>query len=309
MAGDSKKLQPIIIKKVKKGGHAVHGGAWKIAYADFVTAMMAFFLLMWLLGATNEKQRKALADYFAPTLIEFKQNSAGSNGLLGGDAMQGKDNYPTMAKQTGTRSMTIPAGAQGGDVGGDGRRGGEPRGGQAVAGRLGGHDGGVGEHRPAVRGHDGEGERGLEVGLLEDGEHPPRVRDLELAVEVDLVVDGVDEAVQALTGVRVRTIGDDDEFVARPEVGQCESDLLVVSVDAQRLAVQRRRDQPRCDEVDEGRRAFAGAERDRRRRAECLLAGLAGAVGEVEVDPVGDVVQDVTAGSGLVAGQVRRSHA
>ena len=46
MAGDAKKLQPIIIKKVKKGGHASHAGAWKIAYADFVTAMMAFFLLM-----------------------------------------------------------------------------------------------------------------------------------------------------------------------------------------------------------------------------------------------------------------------
>ena len=47
-----KKLQPIIVKRIKKGGHAVHGGAWKIAYADFVTAMMAFFLLMWLLGST-----------------------------------------------------------------------------------------------------------------------------------------------------------------------------------------------------------------------------------------------------------------
>ena len=53
MAGDAKKLQPIIIKRIKKGGHAVHGGAWKIAYADFVTAMMAFFLLMWLLGASE----------------------------------------------------------------------------------------------------------------------------------------------------------------------------------------------------------------------------------------------------------------
>ena len=50
MAGDSKKVQPIIIKRIKKGGHAANGGAWKIAYADFVTAMMAFFLLMWLLG-------------------------------------------------------------------------------------------------------------------------------------------------------------------------------------------------------------------------------------------------------------------
>jgi len=112
----AKQPPKIIVKKIfVEGGGGHHGGAWKVAYADFVTAMMAFFLLMWLLGATNEKQRKALADYFAPTLIEFKQNSAGSNGLLGGDALQGKDNYPTMAKQTGTRSMTIPAGAEGGD--------------------------------------------------------------------------------------------------------------------------------------------------------------------------------------------------
>ena len=88
------------------GGH--HGGAWKVAYADFVTAMMAFFLLMWLLGATTEKQRKALADYFAPTLVEMKQNSAGSNGMFGGDSITDKDNYPHKAQQTGTRSMTDP---------------------------------------------------------------------------------------------------------------------------------------------------------------------------------------------------------
>ncbi len=68
MAGDAKKLQPIIIKKVKKGGHAAHGGAWKIAYADFVTAMMAFFLLMWLLGSTTEGDKKGIADYFASPL-------------------------------------------------------------------------------------------------------------------------------------------------------------------------------------------------------------------------------------------------
>jgi chemotaxis protein MotB len=120
----AKQPPKIVVKKIYisgEGGH--HGGAWKVAYADFVTAMMAFFLLMWLLGATNEKQRKALADYFAPTLIEFKQNSAGSNGLMGGDAIQGKDNYPTNAKQTGTRSMTIPAGATGGDRVGTGEKG------------------------------------------------------------------------------------------------------------------------------------------------------------------------------------------
>ena len=68
MAGDAKKLQPIIIKKVKKGGHGAHGGAWKIAYADFVTAMMAFFLLMWLLGSTTEGDRKGIQDYFSSPL-------------------------------------------------------------------------------------------------------------------------------------------------------------------------------------------------------------------------------------------------
>ncbi|MDD2863759.1 MAG: flagellar motor protein MotB [Methylococcales bacterium] len=57
--------QPIIIKKIKKGGHGHHGGAWKLAYADFVTAMMAFFLLMWLLGSTDETTRKGIASFFA----------------------------------------------------------------------------------------------------------------------------------------------------------------------------------------------------------------------------------------------------
>ncbi|MEZ0243429.1 MAG: flagellar motor protein MotB [Sphingomonas sp.] len=109
----------IIYKKIYIEGHGGHhGGAWKVAYADFVTAMMAFFLLMWLLGATNEKQRKALADYFAPTLVEMKQNSAGSNGLLGGDALNSQDNYPSKASQTGTKSITVPIGGAGGkDVG------------------------------------------------------------------------------------------------------------------------------------------------------------------------------------------------
>ncbi len=68
MAGDAKKLQPIIIKTIKKGGHGHHGGAWKIAYADFVTAMMAFFLLMWLLGSTTEGDKKGIADYFQSPL-------------------------------------------------------------------------------------------------------------------------------------------------------------------------------------------------------------------------------------------------
>ncbi len=87
MAADAKKLQPIIVKKVKKGGHAVHGGAWKIAYADFVTAMMAFFLLMWLLGSTSEGDKKGLSDYFnAPFKVAMMggTGAGASNSILPG---------------------------------------------------------------------------------------------------------------------------------------------------------------------------------------------------------------------------------
>jgi chemotaxis protein MotB len=78
---------PIIIKRKKvSGGGGHHGGAWKVAYADFVTAMMAFFMLMWLLGATTEKQRKGIADYFNPT-IPINRVSGGGNGAFGGDSI------------------------------------------------------------------------------------------------------------------------------------------------------------------------------------------------------------------------------
>jgi chemotaxis protein MotB len=87
MAGQGKQLQPIIIKRIKKGGHAAHGGAWKIAYADFVTAMMAFFLLMWLLGSTTEGDKKGIADYFnAPLKVALMggSGSGASNSILNG---------------------------------------------------------------------------------------------------------------------------------------------------------------------------------------------------------------------------------
>ena len=105
---------PIIVKKITvvAGGH--HGGAWKVAYADFVTAMMAFFLLMWLLGATTEKQRKGIADYFTPTLVKTREGSAGSYGLLGGSSLTDVDKYQFRAGQTGTKSMTIPRDTTGG---------------------------------------------------------------------------------------------------------------------------------------------------------------------------------------------------
>lgn len=75
-----KKLQPIIIKRVKKTAHAHHGGAWKIAYADFVTAMMAFFLLMWLLGSTAQGELQGIAAYFnSPLKVAMSGGSGAGN--------------------------------------------------------------------------------------------------------------------------------------------------------------------------------------------------------------------------------------
>ena len=114
-AGRNDPAPPIIVKKVtvvEGGGH--HGGAWKVAYADFVTAMMAFFLLLWLLGSTTEAQRKGLADYFTPTLVKLKEKSAGSDGLLGGASLVDPDSYPHRAAQTGRRPITVPLDAEGG---------------------------------------------------------------------------------------------------------------------------------------------------------------------------------------------------
>jgi chemotaxis protein MotB len=82
--GDSDR--PIIIKKVKKGGHGGHhGGAWKVAYADFVTAMMAFFLLMWLINTTSPEQKRGIADYFAPASVSA--STSGSGGILAGTTL------------------------------------------------------------------------------------------------------------------------------------------------------------------------------------------------------------------------------
>lgn len=110
-------VAPIIVKKVTiEGGGGHHGGAWKVAYADFVTAMMAFFLLLWLLGATEENQRRGIADYFSPTLVKMRQKGAGSDGLLGGSSITDADNYPNSKGQTGTLAITVPRGAKGGPM-------------------------------------------------------------------------------------------------------------------------------------------------------------------------------------------------
>ncbi len=85
--GDDDKQSIIIIKRVKKGGGGHHGGAWKVAYADFVTAMMAFFLLLWLLSVTTEVQKQRIADYFSPTDVRISKSESGAGGVLGGQTV------------------------------------------------------------------------------------------------------------------------------------------------------------------------------------------------------------------------------
>jgi chemotaxis protein MotB len=100
---DNEELRPIIIKKVKKGGHGHHGGAWKVAYADFVTAMMAFFLLMWLLAVSSEEQKNAISNYFDPTHPLVSSELSGSGGILGGMTMS-----PEGAQVSNVQDIAVP---------------------------------------------------------------------------------------------------------------------------------------------------------------------------------------------------------
>ena len=96
-------MTTIIIKKVKKGGHAHHGGAWKIAYADFVTAMMAFFLLMWLISMTTQEQKVGLAEYFAPAALS--PATSGACGILYGTALDTSGNKSSTPRDAARGSV------------------------------------------------------------------------------------------------------------------------------------------------------------------------------------------------------------
>jgi len=107
--------QPIIIKKIKKGGGGHHGGAWKIAYADFVTAMMAFFLLLWLLNAVSQEQLEGIADYFAPTVTSTSQSGSGQ--ILGGTTVAVDGALEdTVSRPTVTMDLPPPSAGSGGEA-------------------------------------------------------------------------------------------------------------------------------------------------------------------------------------------------
>ena len=146
---------PIIIKKHVGGHGGGHGGAWKIALADMMTAMMAFFLLMWLLGSTNSEARKSIADYFKSTPLLKMGSNAGSNGVFGGRSMINPEGLPDSIAQTSVANVMPPTTETGGNDRDEGPQGqlspdgknkdGEGRSGEAKGPAEGGQVDDVGE--------------------------------------------------------------------------------------------------------------------------------------------------------------------
>jgi chemotaxis protein MotB len=173
----------IIVKKVKKGGHeAHHGGAWKVAYADFVTAMMAFFLLLWLLNATTEEQRRGISDYFAPASVSHSQSGAG--GLLGGRAISVPGAQVT---GTSTPSVNVPLTPGEGESAADER--GAERGGAINSDKK------TGEEDAAARAAQAQAEEerfaDAERELKEEIQKSPELKGMEESLLIDKTPEGL----------------------------------------------------------------------------------------------------------------------
>jgi chemotaxis protein MotB len=171
----------IIVKKVKKAGHeAHHGGAWKVAYADFVTAMMAFFLLLWLLNATTEEQRRGISDYFSPA--SASQSSSGAGGLLGGRAISVPG---AQVSGTSTPSVNLPLTPSQGESASDER--GEASGGAVKSDRK------TEEEEAAERAATAEEQRfaDAEKELKEAIQKAPELKGLEENLLIDKTPEGL----------------------------------------------------------------------------------------------------------------------
>ena len=109
-------VQPIILKRIKKAAHGSHGGVWKLAYADFVTAMMAFFLLLWLLNSVTQEQLQGISNYFAP--VTTSRSQTGSGQVLGGKTVgdPGAAESPT-SRATVTQDLPPPKVGTGAEAG------------------------------------------------------------------------------------------------------------------------------------------------------------------------------------------------
>lgn len=105
-----KKSVPIIVRRPKRASQPHHGGAWKVAYADFVTAMMAFFLLLWLLNAVSKEQLQGISDYFAP--ISTQSSTTGGGGLLAGKTVAKKGVFNAESSRSPSMIREIPASSE-----------------------------------------------------------------------------------------------------------------------------------------------------------------------------------------------------
>jgi chemotaxis protein MotB len=104
----------IVIKKIKKSPASHHGGAWKVAYADFVTAMMAFFLLLWLLNAVSQEQLEGISDYFAP--ISTSKSTSGGDGMLQGRTVDAEGVFNSSERRAGMLDQTVAVDSGNSDV-------------------------------------------------------------------------------------------------------------------------------------------------------------------------------------------------
>ena len=168
--------------------------------------------------------------------------------------------------------------------------------------------GAVGDHSPVQRRGDHDVEGGLEVGLVETREHPLRVGGFELRVQIHLAVDGIDEPVQALSGVGVGAVGVDDEDVVLSQSGQRDAGGFVVARHVDVAPVECRAANVVGGEVDVGVRAGQRVELHRRHRTEGALSWLAAAIGEVEVDAVAVDGNEGSAFDGRLTGQIGKCH-
>lgn len=154
----------IFIKRIKKRGHeASHDGAWKIAYADFVTAMMAFFLLMWLLNATTEDQRAAISNYFAPASVS--ESMSGSGGVMGGDRTINSEG----AISSSTSRPGLMLGARTPVLGNADEESEDGEGEFAMSGPVSEHEfeGAAGSHMGTLEAHDQKQGTGSHLGTVE----------------------------------------------------------------------------------------------------------------------------------------------
>jgi chemotaxis protein MotB len=186
--------QPVIIirRKKKSEEHGHHGGAWKVAYADFVTAMMAFFLLLWLLNVTTDVERKGIADYFAPASISKSESGAG--GVMGGQTISDAGAQISAFSPPTTEDQTIPTAGKGeeGEADTKGKDAGKDAGGAV--------EGGDGEKMPSLLREERLAEaikreeerfKQAEAALKEAIENSPELRAFADQLQIDRTNEGL----------------------------------------------------------------------------------------------------------------------